>query len=301
MHVLVTGGTGFVGRALCAALRARAHRVSVLSRDPAAARRLLADIRALGALDELRDDPPDGIVNLAGENLASGRWSAARKRKFLDSRIGRTRELVQWLRSVPAPQVLVSGSAIGWYGARGDEALDEQAAVGNADEFSVRLCQAWEAEAQQAQALGVRTCLLRTGIVLERDGGSLQQMLPPFRLGLGGPIGSGRQWMSWIHRADLVAMIVWLLETRTTSGIYNGTAPQPVRNREFVQALGRALRRPARVPMPGLALRLLIGEMADIILSGQRVLPLRACAQGYGFSYPNLDSALAAILSKPAA
>lgn len=301
MHVLVTGGTGFIGRALCAALLTRAHRVSVLTRDPAAARRLLPGVEVIGALAELRDDRPDGIVNLAGQNLASGRWTAARKQAFVDSRVGGTRELIRWLHSGRLPQVLVSGSAIGWYGARGDEALDEQAAAGSEAEFSVSLCRAWEAEAAAAQALGVRTCLLRTGIVLERDGGSLQQMLPPFRLGLGGPIGSGQQWMSWIHRADLVGMIVWLLETPAASGPYNGTAPQPVRNREFVQALGRALHRPARVPMPGLALRLLIGEMADIILSGQRVLPMRARAQGYTFRHPDLDSALAAILSEPAA
>ncbi len=298
MHVLVTGGTGFIGRALCAALRARDHRVSVLTRSPArAAARLGASVRCVEQLEQLGADTPDACVNLAGENLTSGRWSAARKRRFVDSRVQTTQRLIDYCERLQRrPQVLVSGSAIGYYGPRGDEALTEESRPGRADDFAARLCRDWEAAAQRAETLGLRVCRLRTGIVLERDGGALRQMLLPFRLGLGGPLGDGRQWMSWIHRADLVALIVWLLETPAASGAYNGTAPQPVTNRAFVRALGRALQRPAVLPMPGIVLRVLVGEMAGVLLTGQKVLPERALQQGFVFRYPQLSAALAAIL-----
>ncbi|MEQ1440371.1 TIGR01777 family oxidoreductase [Fontimonas sp. SYSU GA230001] len=295
MRVLVTGATGFIGRALCGALLARGDAVVALTRSLADARAVLpAPVACVTALDDA--GATDAVVNLAGLNLASGRWTAARKQAMVASRVQTTEGLVAWMQAGVRPRVLVSGSAIGWYGARGDEPLAEDAAPGRSSEFSVQLCTAWEAAAARAAALGVRTCLLRTGIVLEGDGGSLARMLLPFRLGLGGPMGSGRQWMSWIHRADLVALILWLIDRDDASGPYNGTAPEPVRHAEFVAALGRVLHRPAIVPMPGFVLRLLIGEMADLLLTGQKVLPVRALDGGFTFAYPRLDAALQAIL-----
>ncbi|SFF24462.1 hypothetical protein SAMN04488120_101139 [Fontimonas thermophila] len=297
MHVLVTGGTGFIGRPLCAELRQRGHRVSVLTRSAVrAAARLGSDVRCIERLDALAGDPPEGCIHLAGENLGAGRWTPARKRAFVDSRVHTTRHLVDGLaRFAPRPRVLISASAIGWYGARGDEPLTEEAPPGAQHEFTVQLCQAWEDEARRAEAHGLRVCRVRIGIVLERDGGSLARMWLPFRLGLGGPIGSGAQWMSWIHRADLVALLIWLLENPAAHGVYNGTAPEPVTNRTFTRALGRALHRPAWLPMPGFVLRLVLGEMADIVLTGQRVVPQRALEQGFVFRYPELSAALAAI------
>lgn len=300
MNVLVGGGSGFIGTALCHALLARGDAVTVLTRDVARARERLPG--AVHCIDDLAQaGPTDAVVNLAGENLGDGRWTAARKRRFVDSRVQATRRLVDWMQAGERPKVLVSGSAVGWYGARGDDELGENAAPGESKDFGARLCRAWEAEALQAEALGVRTCVLRTGIVLGRDGGSLQQMLLPFRLGLGGVMGSGEQWMSWIHRDDLVGLILWLIDTPQAQGAYNGTAPTPVRHREFVRTLARTLRRPAVVPLPAPALRLLLGEMAGLVLDGQRVVPRRALRGGYPFRYPDLSSALAAILCKKTA
>ena len=239
--------------------------------------------------------PVDAVVNLAGENLSAGRWTPRRKREFVDSRIGMTRNLVSWMAAQPQrPRVLVSGSAIGWYGARDDQMLGEEAAPG--DDFSARLCRMWEEEAGKAEALGVRVCCVRTGIVLAAEGGALKQMLLPFRLGFGGPMGSGRQWMSWIARDDLVALIGWLIDNPAARGAYNGTAPEPVTNAQFAQALGKAVHRPTLLRTPAFALRLLFGEMADLLLTGQRVIPRRAVAEGFVFKYPQLQSALQSIL-----
>jgi uncharacterized protein (TIGR01777 family) len=188
----------------------------------------------------------------------------------------------------------VSGSAIGWYGTHGDEQLAEDAKPG--DDFSAHLCRDWERAAREADELGVRVCLLRTGIVLDNDGGALKQMLLPFRLGLGGPMGDGRQWMSWVARADIVALIRWLVDNAGARGAYNGTAPAPVTNAEFARTLGASLHRPALLPTPAFALKILFGEMAGILLTGQRVVPRRATADGFAFKYPDLTSTLAAIL-----
>ena len=241
--------------------------------------------------------PVDAVVNLAGENLSSGRWTTRRKREFVDSRIGMTRSLVTWMGTQPQrPRVLVSGSAIGWYGPRDDQMLGENAAPG--DDFSARLCRMWEEEADKAEALGLRVCCVRTGIVLAADGGALKQMLLPFRLGLGGPMGSGRQWMSWIAREDLVALIGWMIDNPTARGAYNGTAPEPVTNAQFAHALGTELHRPTLLRTPAFALRLLFGEMADLLLTGQRVIPRRAIDEGFVFRYPALQPALRAVLSQ---
>jgi uncharacterized protein len=303
MHILITGGTGFIGKALCAELLRRGHRPTVLSRNAAQATLWLpAGVHVVSSLDQLRDEIPEAIVNLAGENLGATRWTPARKQAFIDSRVGTTARLLAFMdQCVGKPRVLVSGSAIGWYGARGDTLLDEDSAPGSAQEFQVQLFQAGENAALAAQDRGLRVCRVRIGIVLERDGGPLARMLPPFRFGLGGPLGDGRQWMSWIHRADLIALLIRLCEDETLSGAFNGTAPEPVRNRDFASALGAALGRPAALPMPGFALRLLLGEMAEMLLTGQRVLPHRIQHADFGFRYPDLDSALRAILKPSAA
>ncbi len=293
MHCLITGGTGFIGSALCRNLVGDRHEVSVLTRDAQRARGALPDaVRLVERLDDAA--PADAVVNLAGASLAAGRWTDARKREFFDSRIGTTRQLIDWIDRQPRkPRVLVSGSAVGWYGPRGDEELGEDDSPG--DDFPAQLCREWEAEALKAELRGVRVCRVRTGIVLDRDGGALRQMLLPFRLGLGGPIGSGRQWMSWIARADLVALIRRLIDDPAASGAFNGTAPTPVTNAEFARTLARALHRPALLRTPPFALKLLFGEMADILLTGQRVVPKRAAAIGFAFRYPQLAQAFAAI------
>jgi uncharacterized protein (TIGR01777 family) len=294
MRTLITGGSGFIGSALCRSLIGSGEDVIVLTRDAQRAHRRLPEqvvlVERLGDAGDV-----DAVVNLAGENLAAGRWTAARKQAIRDSRIGTTRDLVAWIAARQhKPSVLVSGSAIGWYGARGDEELGEEAQPG--DDFAARLCRDWEAEAERAQALGVRVCRIRTGVVLDADGGALAKMLPPFRLGLGGRLGDGRQWMSWIARSDIVGLIRWLTKTGSTQGVYNATAPGPVTNADFARVLGAALHRPALLPAPAFALRLMLGEMADLLLTGQRVLPQRAQAQGFRFRYSELSGALSAIV-----
>lgn len=296
MHVLVTGGTGFIGRALCDELRAQGLRVTVLTRRPDEAARLLSpDIDVTGELGAIAE-PPDAVVNLAGANLGARRWNASRKQAFVDSRVGTTRRLVEWFATLPRPPaVMVSGSAVGYYGARGDATLTEEAPP--AAEYQSEMCRLWEEEARTAEKLGVRVCRIRTGIVLGPNGGALEKMLPPFRLGLGGHLGRGGQWMSWIHRADLVALILWCLTNPQARGAYNGTAPNPATNREFSRALGRALHRPALLPVPAPAVRLMIGEMAHLLLTGQKVLPARALKEGFEFRFAELDAALRDVLS----
>lgn len=293
MHILITGATGFIGTALCTRLLTSGHTLTALTRDPARAAARVPGVRAIATLDDARD--VEAVVNLAGEPLADGRWNTVRKQAFRDSRLGTTQQLVAWMARQPVrPRVLVSGSAIGYYGPRDDTALDESAPPG--DDFAAQLCRDWETEAMQAETLDVRTCRVRIGIVLGTQGGALAKMLPPFRLGAGGPMGDGRQWMSWIHRDDLVRLIQWLLERDQAGGAYNGTAPTPVTNRAFATALGAALHRPALLPTPAIALKLAFGEMAQLLLTGQRVLPAHALAEGFTFQFPTLDTALADLL-----
>lgn len=298
MHVLITGGTGFIGRELAASLLADGHAVTVLTREiTSSGNRVPNGAKAIR--DLARADAVDAVVNLAGANLGGTRWNPVTKMGFRTSRIDTTRRLVDWMsRLGTRPKVLVSGSAIGWYGPQGDEVLTESAPAGG--DFSATLCRDWEVEALKAAALGVRVCTVRTGIVLgpsgPAGGGALAQMLPAFRLGGGGPMGSGRQWMSWVHRADLVALIRFLIERETASGPFNGTAPEPVTNAEFAKTLGRVLKRPAILPMPGFALKLIVGEMAEILLSGQRVVPQAALDQGFRFRFATLEAALRDVL-----
>jgi uncharacterized protein len=287
MRVLVSGGTGLVGRPGCDALRAAGHAVTIVSREPGR-----VPARAIG-WDGLRAAMPetDAIVNLAGESIASGRWTAARKAEIRSSRVEATRALVDATAAAsPRPKVLVNASAIGYYGAHGDEPLDETAAPGA--DFLARVCAEWEAEARRAEVLGLRVVLLRLGVVLAPDGGALSAMLLPFRAGLGGAIGGGRQWMSWVHRDDVVGLLREAVGNAEYAGPVNATSPNPVTNRDFTRALGRALHRPTVLPVPGIALRLLLGEMATMLLTGQRVLPKAAERLGYAWQQPELPAAL---------
>ena len=287
MRVLVSGGTGLVGRPACDALRAAGHAVTIVSREPGR-----VPARAIG-WDGLRAAMPetDAIVNLAGESIASGRWAAARKAAIRSSRVEATRALVDATAAAsPRPKVLVNASAIGYYGAHGDEPLDETASPGA--DFLARVCVEWEAEARRAEALGLRVVLLRLGVVLAPDGGALSAMLLPFRAGLGGAIGGGRQWMSWVHRDDVVGLLREAVGNAEYAGPVNATSPNPVTNRDFTRALGRALHRPTVLPVPGIGLRLLLGEMATMLLTGQRVLPKAAERLGYVWQQPELPAAL---------
>ncbi len=297
MNVLVAGGTGFIGVPLCHTLIDHGQSVTVLTRRPgrAAAQR---GLRHLGW-----EDPQwrrligqfDAVVNLAGEPPAAKRWSATQKRAIRESRLRATVGLIEAMASAASrPRVLINASAIGYYGPRGDEELTEAASPGGG--FLSELCVAWEEAAQRAEPLGVRVVRLRIGLVLGPDGGALAKMVPPFRLFVGGPLGSGRQWVSWIHRHDLIGLIEWALAHPALSGALNATAPQPKTMHEFARELGRVLSRPSWLPAPAFALRLLLGEMADLLLTGQRVLPALAMRHGYQFTYPKLDGALTACL-----
>lgn len=292
MRVLVTGGTGLVGKTLCDALRGAGHAVTVVSREPGR-----VPGRSVG-WDGVQAVMPetDAIVNLAGESIADGRWTTARKAAIRESRIEATRALVRAVEaSTPRPTVLINASAIGWYGPRGDEPLDETARPG--DDFLARVCRDWEVEALRAEPLGLRVVRLRLGVVLAPNGGALATMLVPFRACLGGPIGGGGQWMSWIHRDDVVGLALAALGSDAYTGAVNATAPNPVTNRDFAHALGRVLGRPAVLPLPGFALRVVLGEMATMLLTGQRVLPAVAERNGYAWRQPELAAALAACLA----
>jgi uncharacterized protein (TIGR01777 family) len=297
LSILITGGTGFIGSRLAEVLAGAGHRVTVLTRDPRRGRKFRGRVVLIDNLATLgRDTPFDAIVNLAGERVVAGRWTPARRQKLFESRLATTRAAVKLIgRSRHKPAVLVSGSAIGFYG------VDETACFTEEDagrpSFTHELCARWEEEALAAERYGARVCLLRTGIVLGAEGGALARMLPPFELGLGGSMGSGRQWMSWIHRDDLVGLILHAIAVETVQGPLNGTAPAPVRNRDFARALGRALHRPALLPVPAFVLRLALGQMADeVLLGGQRVLPKKAEETGYQFLYPTINEALKEIV-----
>lgn len=239
-------------------------------------------------------DGAEGVIHLAGEPIAGKRWTAEQKQKIRSSRIDTTRALVAAIAAAKQkPRFLINSSAIGYYGARGDEALNEQAGPGS--DFLARLCVDWEGEAIKAEEHGLRVIRLRTGIVLGRGGGALAKMLLPFKLFIGGPLGSAKQWMSWIHLEDEIGLIQFLIENPQARGVVNATAPNPVTMKEFCQTLGRALHRPSWAPVPAFALRLMLGEMAEMLLTGQRVLPEKALSLGYRFRYPDLREALRAL------
>jgi uncharacterized protein (TIGR01777 family) len=303
MRVFVTGGTGLIGARFVRALRKRGDEVVVLSRKADAWQRVGLDVEIVVG-DPAVSGPwqdsiaaCDAVVNLAGAGLFDHRWTAAYKALIRDSRVRATENVVAALVKQPtrgdgSSKVLVSGSAIGYYGPTGDEDLDESSPAGN--DLMATVCVAWEAAARAAT--GVRVVLVRTGIVLDRDGGALKQLWTPFSLGAGGPVGSGKQYMSWIHHADEIGILLLALDHSEVTGPINATAPRPVTNKEFGKAFGRALGRPAILPTPAIALRLLVGEAAEIVTTGQRVLPRRAEALGYQFLYPDIDTALRQIV-----
>jgi uncharacterized protein (TIGR01777 family) len=297
MHIVVTGASGLIGSALLPRLSADGHRVTRLVRSqPAPGEAAIRWDPEAGSLDAKSLEGIDAAVHLAGENIAA-RWTAEKKRRIRDSRVNGTRLLSDTLaRLERPPQALVCASAIGYYGDRGDELLSEESPPGRG--FLAEVCQAWEAAADAARHKGIRVVHLRFGVVLSPAGGALAKMLPPFRLGLGGPLGSGRQYMSWIAIDDAVGAIQHALATEALQGPANAAAPNPVRNREFTRALARVLRRPALVPMPAFAARLLFGEMADeLLLASARVQPAKLLATGYTFRYPELEGALRHLLT----
>jgi uncharacterized protein len=303
MRITLTGATGMIGSGVAAALAARGDEVTALTRDPGrAAGRLPAGVTPV-AWDPTAGPAPSGalegrdaVVHLAGENLAQ-RWSSEAKQRIRASRELGTRHLVAGLRANRArPATLICASASGYYGAHGDERIDESAPPG--DDFAAAVCVAWEREARAAEELGMRVVTVRSGVVLDARGGALRTMLPPFRLGLGGPVGSGRQYLPWIHGDDETGLILAALGAGGFAGALNAAAPEPATNREFSRALGRALRRPAILPVPALALRVLYGEMSQIVLEGVRMVPARAQAElGYAFRHPDLDEALRSALA----
>jgi uncharacterized protein (TIGR01777 family) len=280
MRVVIAGGSGFLGHALTASLKADGHAVVIPPRGSTSA-----------------VDGADAVVNLSGESIAGKRWTPAQKQKILETRVQITRGLADAiLTAKKPPAVFVSGSAVGYYGPLGDEIATEDTPSGS--DFLADVCVQWEAEAGRATP-ATRVVCVRTGLVLERDGGALPQMLPPFWIGAGGPVGSGRQYWPWIHRADWVGMVRWAIQNAGVSGPINVSAPAPATNRDFARALGRALHRPAFMPAPAFALRMLLGEMADaLLLSGQRAVPERAQREGFTFAYPQLDGALQAIFHR---
>ncbi|MGA2453265.1 MAG: TIGR01777 family oxidoreductase [Solirubrobacteraceae bacterium] len=307
LNVTVTGATGLIGRSLLGALRERDAQVTVLTRDPARAQATLGDVQAV-AWEPASEPAPaqalqrrDAVIHMAGAPVAQ-RWSETARRAIRESRVTGTRNLVAGLAQARAtdadgcPRTLISSSATGYYGAHGEEPLDEDAPPGA--DFLARVCVEWEAAAAGARELGIRVVALRTGVVLDRSGGALAKMLPPFRLGVGGPVAGGRQYISWIHPDDLVGMMLAALADERWSGPVNATAPEPVRNSAFSKALGRVLGRPALLPVPGVALRALYGEMSEIVTSGARVMPAKALVLGYEFAQPQLEPALRAALRR---
>jgi uncharacterized protein (TIGR01777 family) len=304
MRVTLTGATGLIGPSLVASLRERDAQVTVLTRDPERAKAKLGDVQAVRW--ELGSEAApaealagrDAIVHLAGEPVAQ-RWSAKVKRAIRESRRLGTRNLIEGIRAVEQeagqrPGTLVSSSATGYYGPHGDEPLDEDAAPGS--DFLAEVCVEWEGAAAAARELGLRVVQVRTGVVLDSDGGALGKMLAPFRLGVGGPVAGGRQYISWIHAEDLVGMMLTALQDERWSGPVNATAPEPATNRDFSKILGRVLGRPAFLPVPGAALRVLYGDMAEIVTSGARVLPAKPLVLGYQFGHPQLEEALRSAL-----
>lgn len=299
MHILITGGTGLIGRQLCKALLAEGHELTVLSRDPdAVPAKCGENVRAMASLDEWQPGRTfDAVINLAGEPIVDARWTEQRKQVLWDSRVTLTESLVRHIVAARhKPGVLLSGSAVGYYGDRGDAVLDESAEAGA--DFSARLCKAWEAAALVAQTSGVRVCLLRTGLVLSRQGGLLGRMLLPFKFALGARLGNGKQWMSWIHIDDYVAMLLGLLRNEHVSGPYNMTAPQPATNRDFTATLAKVLHRPAPFIMPAWFLKPVMGERACLLLEGQKVLPKKIESAGYRFAFAKLADALQDLLGK---
>ena len=310
MRIVIAGGTGFLGSPLAETYAEDGHDVRVLTRElpPGESRHEsgtgVPGISRVGWKPDGQSGPwaqavsgADAVINLAGASIGGKRWNPQRKAGIRDSRLLATRSLAEAIRSAATPPaVLVSASGVGYYGIADGEPKTEASPAGS--DFLAHLCEDWEKEAQRAGRDGVRVVTMRTGLVFERSGGALKEMMLPFRFFAGGPVGSGRQYMSWIHRLDWIEMVRWIVTTPDVTGPINVTAPQPVTNREFARSLGRALKRPSFIPAPRLALKVIVGEFADFLVTGQRVLPARALALGYHFRYPELDIAFRGIFGE---
>lgn len=306
MRVFITGGTGLIGRRLIRSLLARGDTVVLLTRKAAAAMDRLGATCTVVEGDPMKPGPwmdaigdCDAVINLVGENIFARRWNARFMELLRDSRIVSTRHVAEAILRKPLrgdgqPRVLVNASAIGYYGNRGDEELTESSSPGS--DFLAHLCIDWENAARAVEAGGIRCAVVRVGVVLDPEGGALAKLLTPFRMFAGGPVGNGRQWMSWIHHEDMTRLFLLALDHAEARGPLNGTAPNPVTNRDFSHSLGRALHRPSFIRTPGLALRLLIGKAAQLITEGQRVLPRRPLDLGFTFKYPTVDEALGQLL-----
>ncbi len=298
MRILMTGGTGLIGRTLCAALSARGDEITVLSRRPSQVANLCGStVKAMHTLNEWTPQMHfDAVINLAGEPIVDQYWTAKRKRVLRESRIQLTEQLVKKIQEAEQkPHVLVSGSAIGYYGSHAELNLNEESSAG--DDFAASLCADWEAAAKSAEKFGVRVVILRTGLVLDETGGMLKKMLLPFRLALGSRLGDGKQWMSWIHWQDYLRAVLYLLDNAEANGAYNLTSPEPVRNAEFTKDLAQNLGRPAIFVAPATILRIAMGERSDLLLRGQKVLPQRLQASGFVFNFPTLANALKEIIT----
>jgi len=298
MKILITGATGLIGSALCKIL-ADKHELIALTRNISKAKNTLPNsIKSVDNLEGLNFDDLDAVINLAGEPIADKRWSAQQKQKIFQSRLSITEQIVTKINaSDTPPKVFISGSAIGFYGRQPEEKVITESYSSTYPEFSHQLCKQWEELALLAQSPDVRVCLLRTGIVLSKQGGALDKMLPPFKLGLGGKMASGKQMMSWIHIDDMVNAIVFLLEDEKAHGAFNLTAPEPVSNTNFTQILAKTLKRPALFPMPEFVLKLMFGEMSDLLIYGQNVVPEKLKQQGFKFKFETLDTALNEVLN----
>jgi uncharacterized protein (TIGR01777 family) len=292
MRILITGGSGLIGSNLITSLKP--SQITVLTRNVSMAEQILGHkINFLSSLENLTNlDEFDVVINLAGEPIAEKRWSTEQKRVLEQSRWETTEKIVELIKQgEQPPELLISGSAIGYYGRQDDQIIDESFESPH-DEFTHQLCERWEFIANQAASDKTRVCILRTGVVLTKRGGALTKMLLPFKLGLGGPIADGKQYMSWIHLEDVINGIIHLIEHRKCQGIYNFTAPKPVTNEVFSKALAKALHRPCVLRMPEIVLRAMMGEMADLIVTGQQVIPKRLQESGYQFTHSDIDTAL---------
>jgi hypothetical protein len=304
VRIVIAGGTGFIGNRLCEVLRRHGHQVTVLTRRPAEAERLLGPTvqavewdGATAASWESSLSGAQAVINLTGASIADARWTEVRKRVLTDSRTIPTRLLVQACARLPVtPPVFINASGVGFYGPQGDEVLDESCGPGRG--VLADLCVRWESAAREASSLGIRVVCLRSGMVLERDGGALPRMALPFRFFLGGPVMPGTQWISWIHRDDLIGLIEWALTNPAVAGAVNGVAPTPVTMRDFCNTLGRVLRRPSWFPVPEFVLNAALGELGSLMTTGQKVAPVKALRGGYRFQYPLLEGALRAIFAK---
>jgi uncharacterized protein (TIGR01777 family) len=297
MHILISGGTGFIGTALCSYLLNKGHNIVVKTRSPQLVK---SKIKGIGQLSELSTQEVfDVVINLAGEPIANKRWSTTQQRKILESRLNTTEEVITYFKETThKPKLFISGSAIGYYGiGETNDPIDEDSS--GDDSFSSDLCTQWEKSAMQAQDLGIRTCVLRTGIVLGKGGGALDKMLPPFKLGLGGKMGSGKQWMPWIHLSDMIGIINHCINEESLHGAINCTAPNPVQNIDFTKALGKVLKRPTVFSMPAPVIKLLMGQMGEeLLLAGKKVLPIKIQNAGYQFNYDCVERALSDVLQK---